>query len=50
MVDLIKEHYGNMDDDTSKAFTEGLDYVQEKVSLKPETLMRKDPTKMNKKK
>ena len=36
MVDLIKEHYGKTDDDTSKAFTEGLDYVQGKVSSKPE--------------
>ena len=35
MVKLIKEHYGKTGDDTSEAFTEGLDYVQEEVCNVP---------------
>ena len=33
MVKLIKKHYGKTGDDTSEAFTEGLDYVQEEVCV-----------------
>ena len=35
MKKLITEHYGNTDSDTSKAFTEGMDYVQEEVGYLP---------------
>ena len=32
MVKLIKEHYDKDDSDTSKAFTEGMDFIQHKAS------------------
>ena len=35
MVKLIKKHYGKTGDDTSEAFTEGLDYVQDEVCDAP---------------